>query len=750
MSIHILGIRHHGVGSAKQLKNELERLQPDIILVEGPPEITEVFTYVGEKALQPPVAIMVYNSVDPKESTFYPFASYSPEWVAISHANKNKIPVRALDLPAAISFEKARIQSENKKEEAEDANSEIDKPLPIIPQDPISILAETDGFSSGEAWWEHHFEYNTIESEAHFKSVYHVMNALREEGLKSSLDDENVAREAYMRQIITEARNEMYENIVVVCGAWHAPALTDVDSYVKEDRKTLKQLPKTKIKTIATWIPWTNKRLSMASGYGAGIYSPGWYNHLWVTEEDTEINWLTKVAETFRANKIDTSTAHVIESFKLARSLAAIRNKHFVSLSEMNDAIRSVMCMGDEILLDYVNKELIIGNALGTVPNDIPKMPLQEDFEINLKQLRLKLTADPKIYQLDLRKELDQNRSTFFHRLELLNLNWLVRRSSRTKGTFKETWEAQWSPDMMIALIDNGFLGNTVEAAAQAVVVNECINAKKIETIATLLQKSIPAELFEDLHILISRINEIASISVDILDLLKALPNLINISRYGDVRNSDLSVLNHIVQQLLIKVNTSLANACYGLDEENSSAMFEEISKLNHAIGIYDDAEIEAEWFATLHKILHKDGVHPIIIGCVCRLLLDGQQFTDEVADQHISYALSINNLPETVAAWLQGFLKGSGMILIYDNRLWNLIYTWVSTLNKETFIELLPMLRRSFSNFEFSERRQIGEKAKEGIITEKTTKTTLDSNFDEDLANSILPTIAHFLTPQS
>ena len=142
--------------------------------------------------------------------------------------------------------------------------------------------------------------------------------------------------------------------------------------------------------------------------------------------------------------------------------------------------------------------------------------------------------------------------------------------------------------------------------------------------------------------------------------------------------------------------------------------------------------------------------MHPIIIGCVCRLLLDGQQFTDEVADQHISYALSINNLPETVAAWLQGFLKGSGMILIYDNRLWNLIYTWVSTLNKETFIELLPMLRRSFSKFEFSERRQIGEKAKEGVITEKATKTTLDSNFDEDLANSILPTIAHFLTPQS
>ena len=27
----------------------------------------------------------------------------------------------------------------------------------------------------------------------------------------------------------------------------------------------------------ATWIPWTYDRLSMWSGYGAGVHSPGWY-----------------------------------------------------------------------------------------------------------------------------------------------------------------------------------------------------------------------------------------------------------------------------------------------------------------------------------------------------------------------------------------------------------------------------------------------------------------------------------------
>jgi hypothetical protein len=41
---------------------------------------------------------------------------------------------------------------------------------------------------------------------------------------------------------------------------------------------------------------------------------------------------------------------------------------------------------------------------------------------------------------------------------------------SRTKGTFKESWITEWSPDMMIDLIDKAFLGNTVQIAAQSII----------------------------------------------------------------------------------------------------------------------------------------------------------------------------------------------------------------------------------------------------------------------------------------
>lgn len=738
MAVHILGIRHHGVGSARHLKERLTSINPDIILVEGPPEITEVFSSVGKDGLVPPVAIMVYNSEQPKESTFYPFAEYSPEWVAVEFANKRKIPVRAMDLPAAVSFEKRKIHS---AASVSTAHTEV-----TTYREPLSYLAEAAGYKTSEEWWDHHFENTRKIDTEHFEAVMHAMNALREEGFKSSLDEENVHREAFMRNIIRQAQNEMYERIAVICGAWHTPALVDLDSTAKSDAKTLKDLPRTKIEVTATWIPWTNKRLSMFSGYGAGIYSPGWYEHQWKVNDQSEIKWLAKVADTFRKKDIDISTAHVIEAFNLSRALALLRKKSSVSLEELNEATLAVMCMGDNILLEFVKEKLIVGNRLGKVPSDIPKVPLQEDFEQNVKSLRLRLFAAPKQYDLDLRKDIDLTRSIFFHRLDIIEISWVKRTSSRTKGTFKESWVTEWLPEMMVALIDKAFYGNTIETAAQAVILKQCIESGKVSEIAGLVQKSIPAALYERLNDLLFKINELSSISADILDLMNAIPPLVEVSRYGDVRKSDLSVVNTIVQQLLTKVFIGLPNAAYGLDEDNSNKMFELISKVSNAVRLYEDEELSQQWHDTLHHLIDKEGVHSLILGCVCRLLLDSKELTEEEADRRISFALSPGNDPHKVAFWLEGFLRGNGMILIYDQKLWNLLYSWVASLPDNVFLELLALLRRAFSKFEFGERRQIGDKARKGLSDRLTTELNEDVNFSNTLAESILPTIKKLL----
>src|SRR5215211_6656 len=115
-------------------------------------------------------------------------------------------------------------------------------------------------------------------------------------------------REAYMRHSIRKVRREGHENIAVVCGAWHAPALHLEDHRVKADDALLKGLKRTK--TSATWIPWTNGRLSYRSGYGAGIASPGYYEHLWVSSDgNITLRWLSHVARLLRSEDLDASVA---------------------------------------------------------------------------------------------------------------------------------------------------------------------------------------------------------------------------------------------------------------------------------------------------------------------------------------------------------------------------------------------------------------------------------------------------------
>src|SRR5688500_7495691 len=99
MSIHIFGIRHHGPGSARSLRQALESLSPDCVLVEGPPEAAPVLPLLAHQEMQPPVALLLYVPDKPELAVYYPFAVFSPEWQALEYALKQSVPVRFMDLP---------------------------------------------------------------------------------------------------------------------------------------------------------------------------------------------------------------------------------------------------------------------------------------------------------------------------------------------------------------------------------------------------------------------------------------------------------------------------------------------------------------------------------------------------------------------------------------------------------------------------------------------------------------------------
>src|SRR3954449_9351327 len=98
-AVHVLGIRHHGPGSARLRVRALEELPPDAILVEGPPDADDLIPLLAHPEMRPPVALLVYAADRPSEAVYYPFAAFSPEWQALRHALKRRIPARFMDLP---------------------------------------------------------------------------------------------------------------------------------------------------------------------------------------------------------------------------------------------------------------------------------------------------------------------------------------------------------------------------------------------------------------------------------------------------------------------------------------------------------------------------------------------------------------------------------------------------------------------------------------------------------------------------
>src|SRR3954453_13771951 len=138
MSHPVFAIRQHGPASARSLERALHELQPDTVLIEGPPEADALLPLAAEEHMEPPVALLTYVPDEPARAAFYPFARFSPEWRAIRYAQEHDVPVRFCDLPAA-----------NKLAERDERG-----PRRGLRADPLAVLAQTAGHGDAERWWE--------------------------------------------------------------------------------------------------------------------------------------------------------------------------------------------------------------------------------------------------------------------------------------------------------------------------------------------------------------------------------------------------------------------------------------------------------------------------------------------------------------------------------------------------------------------------------------------------------------------
>jgi hypothetical protein len=690
MTLHLLGIRHHGPGSARSVLAVLGEVEPDVVLVELPADVEPALRWVGAAGLVPPVALLGYVVAAPARAAFAPLATFSPEWQAIAWANAHDVPVHAIDLPLAVTL-------------ARDHDDELLGAE--APPDPIGDLAAAAGDPDPERWWEDVIEHRGDGVPA-FDAVAEAMAAARE-GFVPSASERR--REAHMRRAIRAARRAGHEEIAVVCGAWHVPALDLDGSYgvpppptVSTDTATLRGLRKQKV--AVAWVPWTARRLTGRSGYGAGVESPGWYRHVFDHPgEDGVVRFFVDAARLVRERGGAASPDELIAGTRLATTLAAMRNRPRPGLAEVLDAADAVT--GG---LDIVRRDLVVGHAIGEVPDAAPQVPLARDVARLQKSARLPVAADARTVEVDLRTPIGRRKSHLLHRLTALGIGWGIPVEGRgSSGTFRETWELRWDPDLSVRLIEQAGYGTTLEVAATTRLLERANAASGIAELVGVVEQALFAELPDAVAPTVDRLARVAAADPDVGHLLDAMVPLASALRYGDVRGTDAHALRHVVDGVVVRVLAGLSAAARSLDDEAAAVMTERLSAFQGALAVLDHPARRTGLPSVLAELAAGAG-HGLVRGRATRLLHDSGAWSTEQVQRRLSQALSGGTPPAHGAAFVDGFLAGSGSVLVHDADLLGVLDDWVSALPPDAFDDVVALLRRTFGAFEAAERRQL------------------------------------------
>ena len=547
------------------------------------------------------------------------------------------------------------------------------------------------------------------------------MAAVREADTRPDDDPDvhaNARREAWMRKVLrAELKAAPDARIAVVCGAWHAPALVpDAFPPLSRDRDLVTRLPRTKV--AAAWTPWTSARLSLASGYGAGVGAPGWYQHLFdhlsgdaPEPGDLAGTWLTRVARTLREERLDASTASVVEATRLAETLAVVRGRPSVGLSELDDAAQSVLCEGSRLPLDLVHRRLVVGEELGSVPDAAPVVPLAADLARQQRSLRMRPSAGAQQVDLDLRRDNQLARSVLLHRLLLLGVGWgELADTGRTTGTFKESWTLQWRPELAVDLVEAGMWGTTIAAAASARAADRAARCADLAELAGLVSACLTADLPDGVASVLDALDARAAVQHDVPALLATVEPLARTCRYGDVRGVDTDRVRAVLGASVVRACVGLPMACASLDEDAAEQVASAIAVAQRGLALLADDELDEVWAQALEAVSEPDHVAGGVAGRATRILLDAGRLDSEAAALRMARRLSLAVPPPQAAAWLAGFVAGDAALLVHDATLLGLVDSWVGELDETTFEDLLPLVRRTFSDFTPPERRTIGE----------------------------------------
>lgn len=544
-------------------------------------------------------------------------------------------------------------------------------------------------------------------------------------------------REAFMRTEIRRALAEGYQpqDILVICGAAHTSALNLEGTDYTWDEERGREAKSAKAATL-TLIPYSYARLSEQSGYGAGNRAPAYYQQVWESKGDfgaATRRFLLLAMNTLHAQGHIISLADAIEAERLAWTLAAIREKPAPGLEELDDAARA--CFGRGALdTRSTLRPLLIGDALGKLSSKVERTPLQQDFYGSLSRLRLPLADSPKkVDPLRLHEARDLQRSIFLHRLQVAGVSYgTLKRSGRAEfqqtnryghgvgaddlnfdhlRNMMEIWEVQWTPHTDIRLIELSIEGDRLRDVCLRLLRRELNAAQDISAITKVLLRAVLANMPELYNRILRRCDEAVAEGSDLLVLAQAGHNLHQLSQYGTTRKLEPALLNSLLARVYTRAALLLPLGAIVGDDEAANVvkalkLLHEVSSrrtdldaalLNERLGLVAD-------IAGNFESKQDSKVHPAIAGLAATLLLvRSAASVDDIAGL-LGRRLSGAEEPKQGAQFLEGLLSLNRTTLLRNRDIVGWLNFYLQSLDSDTFLHALPILRRAMSELSKAE----------------------------------------------
>ena len=447
----LIGIRHHSPAMSVATPHLLEGFAPDVLAVELPAEAAEWLDWLTHPEAVAPLAMAFSRG---EGLSFYPFADFSPELVALRWARANSVPVVCLDLPVTAP-------------EPEEAVEEF----PGDSRGRDALFARARANDTQEAW------DRLVEAPApgsapeqlRVTALAHGWALRRAEG---RIDAHTRAREERMNRVLGRELSAG-RRVAAMVGSFHAAALLAPEPG---------PLDAAGPDVAGCLVRYTFAQLDSRSGYPAGIRDPGWQQVVLASElapgslRDEATRLITEITRRLRAAGHPAGPGEAAETTRMALDLAALRGLAAPSRRELIEAATTVLAQGEVLgrgrVVAEALEQVLIGDRSGQVAPGTPISALRANILAELEALRIPLEKNEQLYLEPLRNPRDLRRHVLLMRLftggitfaspvsqglsrgaEMVGLSWDLRWSTATEASIELAAPHGLTPEQVAATV---------------------------------------------------------------------------------------------------------------------------------------------------------------------------------------------------------------------------------------------------------------------------------------------------------